>query len=76
MTTTSAIQFVPLSLPASADPSRFTDFGREVVGVDLAQVLLSPGSAEFGIIEEGVYKASPTEVAMLELSFLPCSALA
>ncbi|KAG7451846.1 Clavaminate synthase-like protein [Guyanagaster necrorhizus] len=29
-----AIEFVPLPLPASADPSKFTTFGRQVNGVD------------------------------------------
>ena len=29
-----AIEFVPLPLPASADASKFAEFGREVRGVD------------------------------------------
>ena len=29
-----AIELVPLPLPATADPSTFVDFGREVKGVD------------------------------------------
>ncbi|KAH8989577.1 hypothetical protein EDB92DRAFT_2115273 [Lactarius akahatsu] len=45
------IQTVPLTLPPSADPSKFTVFGREVIGVDLEN--LSP--AEFAEIERLLY---------------------
>ncbi|KAG8904771.1 hypothetical protein FRB99_001203 [Tulasnella sp. 403] len=47
-----AIEIVPLPLPASADPSKFTNFGREVKGV-------KPGNLtpeEFKEIEELLYK--------------------
>ncbi|KAH9158761.1 hypothetical protein EDB89DRAFT_2197607 [Lactarius sanguifluus] len=45
------IQTVPLTLPPSADPSKFTVFGREVIGVDPEN--LSP--AEFAEIERLLY---------------------
>ncbi|KAI9463304.1 hypothetical protein BJY52DRAFT_1115800 [Lactarius psammicola] len=45
------IQTVPLTLPPSADPSKFTLFGREVIGVDPGN--LSP--AEFAEIERLLY---------------------
>ncbi|KAK0479648.1 taurine catabolism dioxygenase [Armillaria novae-zelandiae] len=47
-----AIEFVPLPLPATADPSKFTTFGRQVKGVD-------PGnftSEQFQEIREALYK--------------------
>lgn len=40
-----AIELVPLPLPASADPSKFVDFGREVKGVN-------PGSLSPELFEE------------------------
>ena len=45
------IETVPLALPPSADPSRFTQFGREVIGVDPGN--LSP--IEFAEIERLLY---------------------
>ncbi|EAU92439.1 alpha-ketoglutarate dependent xanthine dioxygenase [Coprinopsis cinerea okayama7 len=47
-----AIELVPLPLPASADASKFADFGREVKGVD-------PGNLtddDFKKIHDGLYK--------------------
>ncbi|KAK7464338.1 hypothetical protein VKT23_006506 [Stygiomarasmius scandens] len=47
-----AIELTPLPLPASADPSKFVDFGREVKGV-------SPGSLtpeQFEEIKNALYK--------------------
>ncbi|KAH7874395.1 hypothetical protein F5879DRAFT_291920 [Lentinula edodes] len=47
-----AVEFVPLPLPASADASKFIDFGREVRGVD-------PGSLSpelFEQIKDALYK--------------------
>lgn len=47
-----AIELLPLPLPASADPSKFVDFGREVKGVN-------PGTftpEEFKQIQEALYK--------------------
>ena len=47
-----AIELTPLPLPASADASKFADFGREVKGVD-------PGSLtpqQFQEIHEALYK--------------------
>ncbi|KZV93724.1 Clavaminate synthase-like protein, partial [Exidia glandulosa HHB12029] len=48
------IQVQPVPLPPSADPSKFTDFGRVVTGVDPAN--LSP--EEFKELEELLYKHS------------------
>ena len=51
-----AIQTAPLPLPASADPSKFTEFGREVLNV-------SPGNLspeDFAEIEKLLYKVYPT----------------
>lgn len=47
-----SIEFVPLPLPASADASKFTDFGREVRGLDAGN--LTPET--FKLIEEALYK--------------------
>ena len=47
-----AIELAPLPLPASADSSRFTDFGRQVVG-------LHPGKLtpeQLTEIQEALYK--------------------
>ncbi len=47
-----AIEFVPLPLPATADPSKFTTFGRQVKGVD-------PGKftpEQFQEIRDALYK--------------------
>lgn len=52
---TMAIDLAPLPLPASADPSKFTEFGREVKGVDPGN--LSP--EQFKEIEELLYKVRP-----------------
>ena len=46
-----AIETVPLTLPPSADPTKFTQFGREVIGVDPGN--LSP--TEFAEIERLLY---------------------
>jgi xanthine dioxygenase len=46
------IESNPLTLPPSADPSKFACFGREVIGVDPGN--LSP--AEFSEIEQLLYK--------------------
>jgi len=47
-----AIEFVPLPLPASAEPSAFKDFGREVKGLDAGN--LTP--EQFAEVEEALYK--------------------
>jgi xanthine dioxygenase len=47
-----AIELLPLPLPASADASKFADFGREVKG-------LNPGdlnSAQFEEVRDALYK--------------------
>jgi hypothetical protein len=49
---TMAIELIPLPLPASADASKFTDFGREVKGVNPAE--FTP--EQFKEIEEALYK--------------------
>ncbi|KAJ7268526.1 Clavaminate synthase-like protein [Mycena rebaudengoi] len=46
------IELKPLPLPASADASKFTQFGREVFGVDPANLT----SEKFGEIREALYK--------------------
>jgi hypothetical protein len=47
-----AIELIPLPLPASADASKFADFGREVKGVNPAE--FTP--EQFKEIEEALYK--------------------
>ena len=47
-----AIELTPLPLPASADPSYFVDFGREVKGVHPGE--LTP--AQFTEIHDALYK--------------------
>ena len=49
-----AIELTPLPLPASADPSYFVDFGREVKGVNPGE--LTP--AQFAEIHDALYKVS------------------
>ena len=46
------IEFAPLALPASADASKFVDFGREVKGVDPGTLT----SEQFQEIQEALYK--------------------
>ena len=47
-----AIELVPLSLPASADPSKLAGFGREVKGVNPGT--LSP--EEFNDVRDALHK--------------------
>lgn len=47
-----AIELTPLPLPASADASKFVNFGREVKGVHPGKLTLE----EFKEIEELLYK--------------------
>jgi xanthine dioxygenase len=57
-----AIELLPLPLPASADASKFVDFGREVKGVDPGNLNL----VEFDEIRKALYKvALPTTVTIL-----------
>ncbi|KAH8992907.1 Clavaminate synthase-like protein [Lactarius akahatsu] len=73
------VQTVPLTLPPSADPTKFTQFGREVIGVDPGN--LSP--AEFAEIEQLLYthdallfrnaKFSPEQQYALTRAFDPTS---
>jgi hypothetical protein len=46
------IQTVPLTLPPSADPSKFVSFGREVIGVDPGNL----SSSDFAEIRQLLYK--------------------
>ena len=50
-----AIELVALPLPASADPTKFADFGREVKGVNPGT--LSP--EEFEQVKDALYKVFP-----------------
>jgi xanthine dioxygenase len=47
-----AIETAPISLPASADPSKFTEFGREVLNLKPGE--LSP--EDFAQLEQLLYK--------------------
>ncbi|KAF8492806.1 Clavaminate synthase-like protein [Russula emetica] len=47
-----SIETVPLTLPPSADPSKFSNFGRQVIGVDPGN--LSP--SDFAEIQQLLYK--------------------
>lgn len=51
-----AIELTPLPLPASADPSNFVDFGREVKGVDPGN--LTP--EQFAEVYDALYKVCLT----------------
>jgi hypothetical protein len=48
------IETVPLTLPPSADPSNFSNFGRQVIGVDPGN--LSP--SDFAEIQQLLYKVT------------------
>jgi hypothetical protein len=48
------IETVPLTLPPSADPSKFSSFGRQVIGVDPGN--LSP--SDFAEIQQLLYKVT------------------
>jgi xanthine dioxygenase len=65
------IETQPLTLPPSADPSKFSNFGRQVIGVDPGN--LSP--AEFSEIEQLLYKVDlyerERERTFLLIFFLP-----
>jgi xanthine dioxygenase len=47
-----AIKLFPLLLPASADPTKFYDFGRQVTGVNPG--CLTP--EQFTVIQDALYK--------------------
>jgi len=51
-----AIELVPIPLPASADISKLANFGREVKGVNPADLTL--GSELFKEIESALYTVS------------------
>jgi xanthine dioxygenase len=65
------IQVNPLNLPPSADPSKFSHFGREVIGVNPGN--LSP--AEFSEIEQLLYKVLSNSGIFLGLIFMQYDAL-
>ena len=48
-----AIELIPIPLPDSANASRLSDFGREVKGVDPANI--TPGSELFKELESALY---------------------
>jgi hypothetical protein len=48
-----AVELVPIPLPASADASKLSNFGREVKGVNPASI--TPGSELFKEIESALY---------------------
>ena len=57
------IEFTPLALPASADASKFADFGREVKGIN-------PGTLtpeQFQEIQEALYKVCRYHPSQLSL---------
>lgn len=56
-----AIELVPLPLPATADASKFVNFGREVKGVDPGKL----DAAQFAEIREALYKVM---ISILNLS--------
>ena len=62
-----AIEVVSLPLPASAEPSKFKDFGREVKGVN-------PGTLtpeEFKEIERLLYEVRPSHLAPIAVLIIP-----
>ncbi len=61
-----AIELIPLSLPPTADASKFEHFGREVRGVE-------PGNIkpeQFQEIKEALYKVSHTACMPRDLTVL------
>jgi len=63
-----AIELVPLPLPASADPSQFENFGREVRGVDAGNLT----EEDLKQIEEALYKVRCSlSSASLVLTLIP-----
>jgi hypothetical protein len=59
-----AIEVTPLSLPSSADPTKFSDFGRVVKGVDLNQLT----GEEFKRVSDLLYKVRAC-VALMKMTF-------
>ena len=52
------IETVPLTLPPSADPSKFLNFGKEVIGVNPGDL----SSSDFAEIRQLLYKVSLIEI--------------
>ena len=66
LSATMAIELTPLPLPASADPSYFVDFGREVKGVNPGE--LTP--AQFAEIHGALYKVGSPVISPWQLHVL------
>jgi hypothetical protein len=49
------IETVPLPLPPSADPSRFSNFGRQVIGLDPGNLTSSDFTEIQGLLYKVVY---------------------
>ena len=60
------IQTVPLMLPPSADPSKFVNFGREVIGVDPGNL----SSSDFTEIQGLLYKVPSFRADTMEHSLI------
>jgi xanthine dioxygenase len=59
-----AIELVSLPLPASADASKFTDFGKEVKGVDPGN--LTP--EQFAVIHDALYKVRQLGLSQMTIA--------
>lgn len=60
------VELAPLALPASADASKFADFGREVKGIDPGN--LTP--EQFQEIQEALYTVCRYHPSQLNLSLI------
>lgn len=56
-----AIELAPLPLPASADASKFADFGREIKGVNLGSLT----QEQLKEIQELLYKVRPPHSSII-----------
>ena len=61
------ISTVPLTLPPSVDPSKFSDFGREITGVDPGNLSLS----DFAEIQQLLYKVTVWNHATVQSHGVP-----
>jgi hypothetical protein len=59
-----AIELVSLPLPASADASKFADFGKEVKGVDPGN--LTP--EQFAVIQDALYKVRQLGLSQMTIA--------
>ena len=60
------IQTVPLTLPPSADPSKFVNFGREVISLDPGNL----SSSDFAEIQQLLYKVPSFRADTMEHSLI------